>query len=355
MVCRGCGEVQAERVADERAEWRTFEDSKDDPSRVGGAIDSVASRIWGVQASASGPGKGKVGAGAGKKRKAGAAGVGTGPSGGELVNKKSRAQQKLEAVCMQLSDTVRALHLDERVTQVGFTIADSAATEGAFRGRDETLVVAAVLYLACKHCGILKSIAEVCLHMGVNKYEVGRVINDVSRRVKELQAVVFTPEEVVDKYAAQLQLPVPVRTAAVEVVARARASDLEGVHPQTLAGAALLLLCNTKALEDGEDVLVEAPLPGEQQQQQQQGKGEADEDEEGKPEPPPQRSLEEILGVTLMSADALKRAHRQLYDRRRQLVPHAFVAALEANGLALRETRELAASAAAAAAASEAR
>lgn len=329
-MCRGCGEVQAERVADERAEWRTFEDSKDDPSRVGGAIDSVAARIWGGQGTGSG--------GKGKKRKAGAAGVGGGPSGAELANKKSRAQQKLETVCMQLSDTVRALHLDERVTQVGFTIADAASTEGAFRGKEEALLVAAVLYLACKHCGVLKSIAEVCGHLGVNKYDVGRVINDVSRRVKELQAVVFTPEEVVDKYAAQLQLPAPVRAAAVEVVTRARASDLEGVHPQTLAGAALLLLCSTKEREDGEDVLVavEEAVKGKGG-----GGGGKDGGEEGKPDPPLRRTLEEIAGVTLMSADALKRAHRQLFDRRRQLVPPGFMAGLEANGLVLRETRQL--------------
>lgn len=168
-------------------------------------------------------------------------------TGADIVNKKSKAQSKLEKVCMLLSDTVRAQHMDGRVSQVGFTIADAANTEGIFRGKPEGVLVAAVLYLACKHCGVLKSIAETCQDLDVNKYEVGRVINDISRKVKELEAVVFTPEEVVDKYGGQLRIPIQVRAAAVEVVKAAReVPGFESMHPQTLAGAALLMLCNTK-------------------------------------------------------------------------------------------------------------
>ena len=160
-MCRGCGEVQAERVADEGAEWNVYEDNegRGDPSRVGGALGDAASRVFGSGSASS--------AGAKRKRRSGG-----GVTGAELVNKKSRAHSKLEKVCMLLSDTVRSLHLDERVTQVGITIADSANTEGAFRGKTELVLVAAVLYLSCKHCGFMKTINEVCVHLGVDKFEV---------------------------------------------------------------------------------------------------------------------------------------------------------------------------------------
>lgn len=166
VVCRGCGEVQAERVADQGAEWNTYDDNdgRSDPSRVGGALGDAASRIWGGTGTASSSAAGK------RKRKV-AGGAGN-VNGADLVNKKTKAQSKLERVCMLLSDTVRSLHLDERVSQVGMTIADSANTEGAFRGKTEMPLVAAILYLSCKHCGFMKTISEVCVHLSVDKFEV---------------------------------------------------------------------------------------------------------------------------------------------------------------------------------------
>eukprot|EP00952_Eustigmatos_sp_NYUAD-ZCMA_P002376 10553-Eustigmatos_ZCMA.PRE.1 len=85
VVCRGCGEVQAERVPDESAEWNTYDESegKSDPSRVGGNLDSAAARIWG--------------AGGSKKRKR-QNGMGAGDA---AVNKKSKAQSRLERIGMR--------------------------------------------------------------------------------------------------------------------------------------------------------------------------------------------------------------------------------------------------------------
>lgn len=335
VVCRGCGEVQAERLVDLGAEWNRYDDNdgKGDPSRVGGELGGVASRIWGGT-SASAPG-GRGSQGMGKKRK----GQGSAMTGAELANKKSRAQSKLEKVCMLLSDAVRSLHLDERVTQVGFTVADAANTEGAFRGKPENTLVGAILYLSCKHCGVLKSIAEVCAQLGLNKFDVGRVINDISRKVKSLEAVVFSPEDVVDKYGGQLRLPLGLRAAAVEVMKAAKEMPgLEGLHPQSLAGAALLLLSNTKVaphlvlnsaaqekgmmkIEVKDEDLASQALPGLF--------------------PPPQRSLEDVTGATLMSTGTIKRAHSLLYEHREKLVPVAYAAQMFSHRLELRATSEL--------------
>ena len=333
-MCRGCGEVQAERLVDEGAEWNRYDDNdgKGDPSRVGGELGGTASRIWGGP-SASAPGAAK---GSGKKRKTGGAAAMT---GADLVNKKSKGQSKLEKVCMVLSDTVRSLHLDERITQVGFTIADSANTEGAFRGKAEAVLVAAVLYLSCKHCGIIKSIAEVCAHLDVDKYEVGRVINEVSRKVKALEAVVFTPEEVVDKYGGQLHLPLQLRLAAVEVMKAARqVPGLEGLHPQTLAGASLLLLCNTKKLQDH-------LVPGDVASSSGGGGGVKKEEGGGDGVaafPPPLRTVEDIAGATLVSMNTIKKTHALLYEHWREVVPAAYAAEMESHHLELRDTKELA-------------
>ncbi|KAM3578020.1 hypothetical protein VYU27_000122 [Nannochloropsis oceanica] len=338
VICRGCGEVQAERLVDEGAEWNRYDDNdgKGDPSRVGGELGGTASRIWGGS-SASMPGAGRgggSGGGSSKKRKAqqGAAAL----TGADLANKKSRAQGKLEKVCMLLSDSCRSLHLDERVAQVGFTIADSASTEGVFKGKAESVLVAAVLYLACKHCGVLKSIAEVCSELGTNKFEVGRVINDISRKVKALEAVVFSPEEVVDKYGGQLRLPLGLRAAAVDVMKTAREVEgFQGMHPQTLAGAALLLLSNTKKMPQ---LVVADGVVKKEEGIKSGGQREA---LAGTVFPPPARSVGEVTGATLVGVGTMKKAHALLYEHRERVVPLVYAAEMASHLLELSPPTEL--------------
>jgi len=325
---------------DEGAEWNRYDDNdgKGDPSRVGGELGGTASRIWGGQ-TASMPGAGRGGGGgSSKKRKAmgGAAAV----TGADLANKKSKAQGKLEKVCMLLSDSCRSLHLDERVAQVGFTIADSASTEGALKGKAESVLVAAILYLACKHCGVLKSIAEVCSQLGTNKFEVGRVINDISRKVKALEAVVFSPEEVVDKYGGQLRLPLGLRAAAVEVMKAAReVGGFQGMHPQTLAGAALLLLSNTRKMQqfvlggEGGGVKKEEGGGG--------GGGGRSGALAGTVFPPPARSVGEVTGATLVGVGTMKKAHALLYKHRESVVPSVYAAEMASHLLELSPPAEL--------------
>jgi transcription initiation factor TFIIIB Brf1 subunit/transcription initiation factor TFIIB len=267
-------------------------------------------------------------------------------TGADLANKKSKAQGKLEKVCMLLSDSCRSLHLDERVAQVGFTIADSASTEGALKGKAESVLVAAILYLACKHCGVLKSIAEVCSQLGTNKFEVGRVINDISRKVKALEAVVFSPEEVVDKYGGQLRLPLGLRAAAVEVMKAAReVGGFQGMHPQTLAGAALLLLSNTKKMQQ----FVVGGGEGGGGVKKEEGEGGGGGGGGGKRSaalagtvfPPPARSVGEVTGATLVGVGTMKKAHALLYEHRERVVPSVYAAEMASHLLELSPPSEL--------------
>lgn len=167
----------------------------------------------------------------------------------------------------------------------------------------------------------------------VSLSQVGRVINDISRKVKELEAVVFTPEEVVDKYGGQLALPIPIRSAAVDVVKKARqVKGLEGLHPQTLAGAALLLLCSVQ--RDTGDPLNAAFVNGGGGSVTTNGGNNIIKEF-------PSRSIDSIAKATLVSAQTIRKTHALLYEHRQLVVSESFYASLKSGQYDFIPTKEL--------------
>lgn len=158
VVCRGCGEVQAQRIADQRAEWRTFDDDTSG-DRVGGALDGIQARIFGT--TATGPRRNKRGGG---------------ETAAHMVNKKARvSEKKLEGTAIVVLAEVRKQNLKEEVKSVALQLLDEAwkVEDGKlFRGVDEKDMAAAVLYLSCKQCDVVTSIKEMAMKLERNKTKV---------------------------------------------------------------------------------------------------------------------------------------------------------------------------------------
>lgn len=145
--------------------------------------------------------------------------------------------------------------------------------------------------------------------------------------------MVFTPEEVIEKYGGLLALPVPFRHIAVDVMKAARqVKGLEGLHPQTLAGATLLLLCSVKRKTD-------APLSNATN-----GGGAAaaagSNSNHGKEHPV--RSVDAVSQATLVSVPTIRKTHALLYENRQLVVPESFLSSLGGDHYELTPTKELA-------------
>jgi hypothetical protein len=139
--------------------------------------------------------------------------------------------------------------------------------------------------------------------------QLGKAINKLTKKVKGLEGVVYSPEKVADWCGSQLQLPPNVLAAARDVVGRAGGVLVsESFRPHALAGGALLLVCSTKRSAEALDGA--APLH-------------------------PALELERVAQVTHISEPVLTKTHRKLFEHRAALLPDDFVAYLRKNNLEL--------------------
>lgn len=157
LICRSCGEVLAERLVDDSPEWNFYEDSKGDPSRVGGALDDRHERIFGN------------GGGGKKKRSRGSAGLN---DVDPTATKRTVTQKRIASVCVRIDSEVRRNDWPSAVRETGMTIADAAEEKGLFRGCDEDVMLGALLFLACKNCGVPMTLKDIVAHTGADKTDV---------------------------------------------------------------------------------------------------------------------------------------------------------------------------------------
>jgi len=137
---------------DDSPEWNVYEDSKGDPSRVGGSLDDRHDRLFGN----------------GKKRSRTSAGFDMDPT----AMKRSATQRRLAGVCVRLDNEVRRNDWPMAVKEMGLEIADKAERKGLFRGCDEGVMLGALLFLACKHTNYPMTLKDIVAHTGADKVEV---------------------------------------------------------------------------------------------------------------------------------------------------------------------------------------
>lgn len=174
LVCRNCGVVVEAHVIDERSEWRTFADKDGgagaDPNRVGGPVNHLLSD--GGMSTMIGGAKGVDHA---------------------LVRNLQRMQARTEVttdraligafkeigkICaaMKLLDTVKK-QAEEYYKQAY----DNAKS---IKGKSQAAVLAAIVFLACRHTGNARTFKEICAVVPqASVKEIGRIYKSVVREL----------------------------------------------------------------------------------------------------------------------------------------------------------------------------
>lgn len=153
--------------------------------------------------------------------------------------------------------------------------------------------------------------------------QVGQAINAISDKVSGIGNVVFSPEQVIDKHATQLELTPAERELVGKAVVRAKAlEDLSSMQPQTLSALVLLLSLAVQK---------RAMLMGFK----------AEDEEDSKDMVRPRVTVADVVRVTMVSAPALKKLHAKAYDRRHLILPEEYLKQLAARNLEVTPTRDL--------------
>jgi len=235
IVCMNCGFVVAAKLADRGPEWRAFDDEqRAKRARVGAPltftihdkglstmIDWHDRDIYGKRLS---PGqKAQIY----RLRK-----------WQRRIRVSDATERNLAFALSEISKISNSLSLPKNILETASVIYRKAVKERLIRGRSIQGVTAAAIYVACRQCGLARTLDEIAQASNINKKEVGRSYRFL---VKELDYFIppLKPSQYVTKFSNQLTMQGKVEEIAHKILAAAKELRLtSGRGPTGIAAAA---------------------------------------------------------------------------------------------------------------------
>jgi transcription initiation factor TFIIB len=235
IVCMDCGFVVAAKLADRGPEWRAFDDEqRAKRARVGAPltftihdkglstmIDWHDRDIYGKRLS---PGqKAQIY----RLRK-----------WQRRIRVSDATERNLAFALSEISKIANSLSLPKNILETASVIYRKAVKERLIRGRSIQGVTAAAIYVACRQCGLARTLDEIAQASNINKKEVGRSYRFL---VKELDYFIppLKPSQYVTKFSNQLTMQGKVEEIAHKILAAAKELKLtSGRGPTGIAAAA---------------------------------------------------------------------------------------------------------------------
>jgi len=235
IVCMNCGFVLAARITDRGPEWRAFDnEQRIKRTRVGAPltytihdkglstmIDWHDRDIYGKSLS---PGqKAQVY----RLRK-----------WQRRIRVSDATERNLAFALSEITKIANNLNLPKSILETASVIYRKAVKERLIRGRSIQGVTAAAIYLACRQCGLARTLEEIAQASSVNKKEVGRSYRFL---IKELNYSIppLKPSQYITKFSNQLTMQGKVEEIAHKILAAAKELKLtSGRGPTGIAAAA---------------------------------------------------------------------------------------------------------------------
>jgi transcription initiation factor TFIIB len=235
LVCMDCGFVIAAKIADRGPEWRAFDDEqRAKRTRVGAPltytihdkglstmIDWHDRDIYGKSLS---PGqKAQVY----RLRK-----------WQRRIRVSDATERNLAFALSEITKFANNLGLPKNIVETASVIYRKAVKERLIRGRSIQGMTAAAIYLACRQCGLARTLEEIAQASNVNKKEVGRsyrfLIRELNYSIPPLK-----PSQYITKFSNQLTMQGKVEEIAHKILTAAKELKLtSGRGPTGIAAAA---------------------------------------------------------------------------------------------------------------------
>jgi transcription initiation factor TFIIB len=235
IVCMDCGFVIAAKLADRGPEWRAFDDEQRAKRARTGApltytihdkglstmIDWHDRDIYGKRLS---PGqKAQIY----RLRK-----------WQRRIRVSDATERNLAFALSEISKIANGLNLPKNILETASVIYRKAVKEHLIRGRSIQGVTSAAIYVACRQCGLARTLEEIAQASSINKKEVGRSYRFL---IKELNYFIppLKPSQYITKFSNQLTMQGKVEEIAHKILSTARDLKLtSGRGPTGIAAAA---------------------------------------------------------------------------------------------------------------------
>jgi transcription initiation factor TFIIB len=240
VVCVGCGFVITDKIFNTGPEWRAFDvEQREKRTRVGAPItqtihDKGLSTMigWSSRDYYNKKLSSEKRAQLYRMRK-----------WQRRIRVSDSTERNLASALSSMSKICSSMNLPKNILETASVIYRRILKK-QMRGRLIVGVVAASVYMACRKCGIARTLDDVAYSSGIKKKEVGKHYRYI---VKELREFVppLPPSYYVSRFVNNLELAGGVETIALQILTVAKKFRLtSGRGPQGIAAAATYIASN---------------------------------------------------------------------------------------------------------------
>jgi transcription initiation factor TFIIB len=235
IVCMGCGFVVAAKLADQGPEWRAFDDEQRAKRARAGAPLTFTIHDKGLSTMIDWHDRDVYGKRLAPGQKAQIYRL---RKWQRRIRVSDATERNLAFALSEISKIANNLNLPKNILETASVIYRKAVKERLIRGRSIQGVTAAAIYVACRQCGVARTLDEIAQASTVNKKEVGRSYRFL---IKELNYFIppLKPSQYITKFSNQLTMQGKVEEIAHKILASAKELKLtSGRGPTGIAAAA---------------------------------------------------------------------------------------------------------------------
>lgn len=235
VVCMDCGVVVAAKIADRGPEWRAFDDDQRSKRTRVGAPLTYTIHDKGLSTTIDWHDKDVYGKSLSPGQKAQVYRL---RKWQRRIRVSDATERNLAFALSEITKISNNLNLPKNILETASVIYRKAVKERLIRGRSIQGVTTAALYLACRQCGLPRTLDEISQASMVNKKEVGRSYRFL---IKELNYSIppLRPSQYITKFSNQLTMQGKVEEIAHKILTSAKELKLtSGRGPTGIAAAA---------------------------------------------------------------------------------------------------------------------
>jgi transcription initiation factor TFIIB len=235
IVCMDCGFVVAAKIADRGPEWRAFDDEQRSKRTRVGAPLTYTIHDKGLSTTIDWHDRDIYGKSLSPGQKAQVYRL---RKWQRRIRVSDATERNLAFALSEITKISNNLTLPKNILETASVIYRKAVKERLIRGRSIQGVTSASIYLACRQCGLPRTLDEISQSSGVNKKEVGRsyrfLIRELNYSIPPLR-----PSQYITKFSNQLTMQGKVEEIAHKILASAKELKLtSGRGPTGIAAAA---------------------------------------------------------------------------------------------------------------------
>jgi transcription initiation factor TFIIB len=235
IVCSSCGFVLDEQIADTGPEWRAFNaEQRSKRTRVGAPL-TYTIHDKGLSTVIDWRNKDTYGKSLPADQRAQVYRL-------RKWQRRSRVseadERNLAMALSELSKMSTTLNLPSNIVETASVIYRKAMKRSLIKGRSIQGVAAASAYMACRKCGVTRSLDEISHAAGMDKKKVGRAYRFMVRELREVIPPSL-PKQYISRFVNQLKLSGDTEMLAIRILQVVKSKHLtSGKGPLGIAASA---------------------------------------------------------------------------------------------------------------------